>query len=447
MRTYSCYKVQIHGFNKVFQDTAKVYREAVDWYISLSLKEWDALILMNGSKQQLTYLETISIPTKKHPSVPSNFSKAFYKFPSYLRRAAINEAIGKVSSYMSNLAAWNSLSPVERKGMPSLPKAGYVYPAMYRGNCYVRIDDYTARIKVFIRNTWDWVTVTFRKSDVDYITRHCTGRKECVPTLRRRKKTWYLDFSFEENVESLPKTEVFHTTALAVDLGIHSACTCCAMLSDGTVVGRRFMRLPKENDCLNRRTNRIRRAQCHGARGCSRLWDLARNAADDIAAKTAAFIIETAVLYNADVIVFEHLGVGGKKRGSRKMRLHLWKARCVQEMVKGKAHRSGIRISRVNAWNTSRLAYDGSGPVKRGRESEKTGGSYSVCEFTSGKIYNCDLNASYNIGARYYIREIIKSLPVKEGQRMQAKVPACVKRSTCTLSTLISLNAELYTAV
>ena len=115
-------------------------------------------------------------------------------------------------------------------------------------------------------------------------------------------------------------------------------------------------------------------------------------------------------------------------------------------MVKGKAHRSGIRISRVNAWNTSRLAYDGSGPVKRGRESEKTGGSYSVCEFTSGKIYNCDLNASYNIGARYYIREIIKSLPVKEGQRMQAKVPACVKRSTCTLSTLISLNAELSAA-
>ena len=50
----------------------------------------------------------------------------------------------------------------------------------------------------------------------------------------------------------------------------------------------------------------------------------------------------------------------------------------------------------------------------------------------------------YNIGSRYFVREILKSLPVTEGQRIQAKVPGCVKRSTCTLSTLISLNSALY---
>ena len=102
-----------------------------------------------------------------------------------------------------------------------------------------------------------------------------------------------------------------------------------------------------------------------------------------------------------------------------------------------------MRISRVNAWNTSRLAFDGSGHVVRGKESEKAGGSYSVCEFQNGKVYNCDLNAAYNIGARYYIREILKSLPVTERLAMEAKVPACAKRSTCTLSTLISMYAVL----
>ena len=65
---------------------------------------------------------------------------------------------------------------------------------------------------------------------------------------------------------------------------------------------------------------------------------------------------------------------------------------------------------------------------------------------TTGKVYNCDLNASYNIGARYFAREITKSLPARVRQRMEAKVPSCAKRSTCTLSTLISLNAELYAA-
>ena len=118
----------------------------------------------------------------------------------------------------------------------------------------------------------------------------------------------------------------------------------------------------------------------------------------------------------------------------------------VQSMVTQKAHREGIRMSTVCAWNTSRLAFDGSGRVRRGRESERTGGNYSLCEFQSGKVYNCDLNASYNIGARYYVREIIKSLPATAGQQLEAKVPSAVKRSTCTLSTLISLNAVLTAA-
>ena len=445
MEIYTSYKIKVRGFNDVLADTVRIYCDAVNWYISLCLEQWDKVSSLAGAKKRLSFVESLSVLTKKNTSVIRDFCAAFYKFPSYLRRAAINEAIGKVSSYKSNLANWEAASPSERNKRPSIPKAGRTFPAMYKGNCYVRIDDYTAKIKVFIHNTWDWVTVTFRKSDADYILRHCAGRKECVPTLRKRRRAWFLDFSFEENV-SLPERDIFHTTVLAVDLGIGSACTCSVMRSDGTVIGRRFLRLPKENDCLTRKTNRIRAAQSLGSRGCCRLWSLAKGAADDIAVKTASFIMDTAVLYNADVIVFEHLDFGGKKRGSRKMRLHLWKARYVQSMVTDKAHRLGMRVSRVNAWNTSRLAFDGSGRVKRGQESEKTAGCYSVCEFTTGKVYNCDLNASYNIGARYFIREIIKSLPARERQRMEAKVPSCVKRSTCTLSTLISLNTGLHAA-
>ena len=64
-----------------------------------------------------------------------------------------------------------------------------------------------------------------------------------------------------------------------------------------------------------------------------------------------------------------------------------------------------------------------------------------------GGIYNCDLSATYNIGSRYFIREILKSLPVRERLELEAKVPQVTKRSTCTLSTLISLNAELMSFV
>jgi len=156
---------------------------------------------------------------------------------------------------------------------------------------------------------------------------------------------------------------------------------------------------------------------------------------------TAQFIMNAAAELGADVIVFEHLDVRGKKRGSKKQKLHLWRAAYVQAMVMNKAHRSRLRVSRVNARGTSRLAFDRSGRVLRGNEADLP--SYSLCLFPNGKQYNCDLNAAYNIGARYFLREIEKSLPETARLAAAAKVPRLTRRSTCTLSDLISLNAVL----
>lgn len=305
---------------------------------------------------------------------------------------------------------------------------------------YQQTGKYEARIKVYIRNTWDWLTIKLRRSDMDYIERRCKARKHCSPILQKRGDEWFLDFPMKEYIE-LCDTDVADRIICAVDLGINSAATISVMCSDGTILGRHFLKLPKEQDCLTHSINRIKKAQQHGNRKMPRLWAKVNGINHDISVKTAEFIMDVAVLYNADVIVFEYLEKKGKKRGSRKQRLHLWKSQEVQRIVTDKAHRLGMHIARICAWNTSRLAYDGSGRVLRGKHAGFS--SYSVCQFQNGKVYNCDLSASYNIGARYFIREILKSLPEKERLLMEAKVPPCSKRSTCTWSTLISLNAEL----
>jgi hypothetical protein len=54
-------------------------------------------------------------------------------------------------------------------------------------------------------------------------------------------------------------------------------------------------------------------------------------------------------------------------------------------------------------------------------------------------LYAADLNAAYNIGARFFIRGFLKALPVKVRSAVLAKVPCCVKRSSCVLADLISL--------
>lgn len=131
-------------------------------------------------------MERLTVTSAKRPEVKYDFGKDFYKFSAYYRRAAIAEALGCVSSYLSRIKNWESEDIRTRGRKPSLPRAGFTSPALYRKNCYIRETDYTASIKVWVNNTWDWVTADFRKSDADYILKHCSGRKEYVPVLRKR---------------------------------------------------------------------------------------------------------------------------------------------------------------------------------------------------------------------------------------------------------------------
>lgn len=437
MLMYSAYKVKIKHYNHIFKDTISVYRTAVDYLIQVCLENWDSIISYEKLLEKQRFVETLIHQTKDNPVVTYDFDTQFYKFPSYLRRGAISEAIGKVSSYKSNLANWEA-NPQGK--VPSVPKAGYIYPTMYRKGMYEQTGTYQAQIKVYVRNTWDWITVNLRKSDIDYINRYCQTRKQCAPTLQKRGKEWFLDFPFEEKVK-LCNADVNQQTILAVDLGINTAATISVMSSDGTILGRHFCRLSKEIDHLMHSINRIKKAQQHCNYKTPRLWARAKGINHDISVKTAQSIIDVAVLYNADIIVFEHLDRKGKLRGSKKQKLHMWRSQEVQAITTNKAHRLGMRISHICAWGTSKFAYDDSGMVLRGKDADLA--TYSVCKFTNGKIYNCDLSASYNIGARYFIREILKSLDESLRLDIEAEVPRCSKRSTCTLSTLISLNAVL----
>ena len=217
MDIISMYSVKIKEYRHIYKESLQMYRSAVDFFIDICLKEWDSISIYKGLKAQKTFIESLTLPTGDRPEVPYNFNVKYYKMPCYLRRAAISEAVGKVSSYKSNLSNWESSDPRIRGEKPSYPKAGYCYPVLYKGNMFVRVNDYTAKIKVFRNNTWDWIIVKLRKSDVDYISRHCSRMEECAPTLQKRGKQWYLDFPFKEKCE-LKATSIREQTIVAVDL-------------------------------------------------------------------------------------------------------------------------------------------------------------------------------------------------------------------------------------
>ena len=97
------------------------------------------------------------------------------------------------------------------------------------------------------------------------------------------------------------------------------------------------------------------------------------------------------------------------------------------------AHRNGMRVSTVNPAGTSKYAYDGSGEVKRDENN------YSICTFKNGKIYNCDLSASYNIAARYLVREYLKPLDANLRLALETKASLVLSGTKVTYNTLKSL--------
>jgi IS605 OrfB family transposase len=428
----SSYKAKIIHFRDIFKATVRIYRNAIAFLVDIINAEWD-IISESGGKYSINIVERLTHKTAKNPNPKHDFDSKFPKMPSYLRRCAIQAALGIVSSYRTRLAKWEDNG---RKGKePKLQPITNLMPAFYHHNMFKDIDDTHVEIKVFHNGDWIWLTVELRWQDVKYMLNHCSDNTKLCPVLKNKGKCWYLVFPYESEIWLSETKQV----AVAVDLGINNVATMTAMLSDGTILGRKVVKLSREQDHLNRRLGKIKKAHMNGNKKTPRLWELAKNINTEISRKTALAIIGFALEFNADVIVFEHLDFKGKKRGKRsnRVKLHHWKHREVQKIVENRAHIRGIRLSRICAWNTSKLAFDGSGAVERDKDN------YSMCTFKGGKRYHCDLNASYNIAARYHIREILKSFSETERQELGAKVPAILKRTTCTLSSLISLNAVL----
>ena len=418
MKIVTCYKASIRGqltadgktvrvSDALMKATADTCRAALAFCVDAFLAKWEELLPLKGvfrKKRGENFIHSTARVTAAFPA----FDARFPYMPSGMRRAIVADALGMVSSYQSNLRNWEASDPAARGAKPviGIPDR-YELTFYYREKDVSALDAGVIRLKLFDGRAWAWYGFRLDPSEARYIARLSEHRRMLSPTVEKTHRAYRIRFAFEEKRSLVPDGHPLRCRVLACDLGINAAASWCVMTSDGTVHARGVIHAPAEEDRLKHLTSRVRMYQQAGKRSrCVFRWLNAANRALSIA--TAKAIMDIAELYSVDCLVFEHLDLSGRKRGGRKMRLHLWRARDIQARVETMAHRDGMRLSRICAWNTSRLAFDGSGRVKRGRESGRTGGHYSLCEFPSGKLYNCDLNAAQNIGARFFLREYAK---------------------------------------
>ena len=432
--------------DKIFDNTVAISKESVSFIIDVVEKEWQDIKDLATSKEKVNYVEKLIHETKDNSNPKySMFDKLFYKFPSYLRRNNVSEAIGIVSSYHTNLDKYEkerykaiSSGKKFKKKVPKLSLEHNKFPVLFKGNMFNKIDDNTVQIKVYKNFDWVWLNVKLRNQDIKYIQKNCYLLKELSPALEKKGMNYKLKFSYEYRL-NLPKEKpIKDRLVCTVDLGINTSAVCSIATYNGTVLAEKFINPAKEKDHMYRLINKVSKAQYEGGRYAKivGLWRKIDNIKSEITNQVVNKIIKFALENNADVIVLEYLGKMklrgyGAKRNRR--RIQNWNKRTISSKLKEIAHRKGMRYAFINPKNTSSLAYDGSGKVERNKKN------FSICKFSSGKVYNCDLNATKNIAARYFIREIEKSMDESSWLQFKAKVPELAIRTNCTLNTLISL--------
>ncbi|WP_017748200.1 IS200/IS605 family accessory protein TnpB-related protein [Scytonema hofmannii] len=324
------------------------------------------------------------------------------------------------------------------------------YPVLYKGQQVKYRQNYQlVDLKVWSGTDWIWINcIPVKKHGLN---RHLIdGNKIKSPAMVVNKHTCQLSMPIEVKKVDLPEK----TFVCSVDMGINNAATASIVGRDGTVKARKFINPSQDIDRRDKRRMMI----AHKAKQtrnitksdlpkgfCKRLQRKSSNINLQISKTVSKSIVEFAKTHNAKVIVFENLegwkAKGGRRKSLQKQKFHLWCHRKIVELVTNRWTELGGTIVFINPKYTSAYAYDGSGKVKRDKVN------YSLCCFTTGKRYHSDLNASYNIAARYwyavimgdnsYSRVFVRA-SVSEGE---GKSSHDTQRTPVTLGTLRSLLA------
>jgi len=378
--------------------TVAIFRAYCRSLVGIIHTHWHELGRLDSEKI-VPAIERLMHSTKKNPNARYNwfFARRFPKFPSYYRRSAIMFAVGQVSSFVTRYRTWQSGIRKHRKALPpKLNADAGCYPALYQGQCIKYFDDHV-EIKVFYRNDWVWMPVVLGKQGKRHLAE---SNRKCSPSLIVNQKSIHLSVPFEIHPD---KQYGSKDIAVGVDLGINTTATVAVVDSVGTVIHREFIHAGRDIDRRDQRLQRIR-ARAKKTKTlykgfCKSLYRKCANINKQIAHIVSKRIVAIAQQFNAKTIVFERLKgwkpKAGKKGSTLRQRFHGWLHRMIANFTEQKFREIGGTVVYVIPKYTSAYAYDGSGKTKRPNNNK------ALAYFTSGKCYNADLSAAYNIVARY----------------------------------------------
>lgn len=202
MKINTCYTVdiksqyifkdgQVAGTKRVDEAVMKATRtaclDALKFCANTFLSEWDSLEELNCLIRKRRG-DLLIHSTKCNIAKYSEFDENFPYLPSYMRRAIVADALGIVSSYISNHRNWEKL-PVSERG--SEPKMGY--PTIYELTFYdqdriLDLSEGTIGLKLYSGTEWKWYYFRINESNARYISKMAASRKLLSPVVEKSKR-------------------------------------------------------------------------------------------------------------------------------------------------------------------------------------------------------------------------------------------------------------------
>ena len=419
--------------------TVALYRRICRFLTGVVFTHWPSLGSLSA-KDVIPAVERLMHPTKKNPVVTyTTLHESFYKFPSYYRRAAISFAVGQVSSYATRYRDWQCGQSRNKRTAkpPRLNADAGCYPTLYVNQCY-RLDDLSnVQIKLYDGQNWVWESIKIKSVGDRYFVDTNTILS---PSLIFNDRNCHLSVPFH----CKPKKDEKSETVTSVDLGINTTATVTVVTLCGTVIHREFIHLGRDIDRRDKRLKSVsmKAKKTMGNGGslhkgfCANTYRKCRNINQQIGHVVSKRIVEIAKQYNSTAIVMENLKGwkprGGKKRSHLRQRFHGWLKSMIHDLTRDKWAELGGKTIDVVAAYTSKLAYDGSGTVKRDSKN------YALATFRNGKRMNCDLNGAMNIAAR----GILKLIGGNSHQLRASKSSSRKPRSWACLCDIWALQPE-----
>lgn len=428
-------------------NTIDLYAKVLNFYIEVISKVGIYYIASLSNKEALTYLEEITIPTKKHPNPKYPIFKGIQ---TNIRRSAINKAVGMVKSYLSNLYNWHKEGKQLGHNKPKYPN-----PKNYSLTYYATDVEFEnilqketvvpfVRIKVIDEERQykkiNYPVLPYKRfyERLEKFTGEGWKIKNTT-TLIKKNNEYYIAILLEKNVRKPnPKKPKY---IVNVDLNIQRNIAVISIYEinwkekTSKLIGIKFIngelsRLAYKRDYLlfeiQIRQKQTGRSPIKGDN--KHLWNKVNNLNKDIALKVAKEIdkiVEDLKPKGEVIIIFEKLkGLKARKNKGRELnkKLNYWLRRSIVERIKEKGLENGYKVDTVYPQYTSKRC------SKCGLIGERFSPNGSTALFgckNCGYVVNADVNAVFN---QYFIYQ---SYLLKAGReaRPVVRVGASLKPS------------------